>query len=97
MSGSRKILSAYGQGECLTNAQLCERTGMRLKDVAAWVAQLRKKGHLLRCTAEKEVPVAHSRTYTRQERAKRLSAHAVVKRAIASQPRCVWDLAKEEA
>ena len=96
MGGGRKILSAYGPGECLTNALLCERTGLRLKDVAAWVAHLRKKGYLRRCTAEGEVPVAHAMADMKPVRAKRYSADVMVRKARATQPTCVWDLAKEQ-
>lgn len=83
------ILSAFGPGECVTNEQLCHRTGRTLKNVSAWVAYLRHRGELKRCTPEKHVPVAHMKAEPTV-----MTAEVIVTIAIERVPCSVWALAK---
>jgi hypothetical protein len=59
MSDAKIVLAAFRPNENLPNAVLVERTGMSLKIVSSWVAQLRAKGYIVRVTQEKEIPVIH--------------------------------------
>lgn len=86
MTPRTTILGAFGPGECLTNLQLSAKTGRTVKNVSAWVAYLRERGELMRCTPERTVPVAHKKAEARPG-----TPDAVVQSAR-RQPTCVWDL-----
>lgn len=83
------ILNAFGPGECVTNEQLCARTGRHIRNVSAWVAYLRHRGVLKRCTPEGMVPVAHMKAELEVQ-----TAETVVKEALASQPNSAFDVAR---
>lgn len=83
------ILNAFGPGECVTNEQLCTRTGRTLKNVSAWVAYLRHCGALKRCSPVGTVPVVHMKPDTEAQ-----TTDALVLKAIASQPVSVFDVAR---
>lgn len=90
------IRQAFGEGEELTNAVICERTGQSLKTVSAWVAHLRKTGFLDRVPGS-TIPVVHRRTgatIARVNKAALLNGENIVRQARKTQPKCVWDLAK---
>ena len=80
------ILKAFGPGECVTNEQLCTRTGRTLKNVSAWVAYLRHRGELKRCTPAGMVPVAHMMPSPEAQ-----TTDAMVAQAVATQPKSVFD------
>lgn len=84
MSDAKLILAAFRPNENVPNAVLVERTGMSLKIVSSWVAQLRAKGYIVRVTQEKEIPVIHRLAVVQVE-----SIPVQPRRLIAS----VWDLA----
>lgn len=83
------ILNAFSPGECVTNEQLCTRTGRTLKNVSAWVAYLRHRGVLKRCTPAGMVPVAHMKPEAEDQ-----TTDSLVMKAIASQPTSVFDVAR---
>lgn len=83
------ILNAFTPGECVTNEQLCTRTGRTLKNVSAWVAYLRHRGVLKRCTPAGMVPVAHMKPEAEEQ-----TTDALVLKARATQPVSVFDVAR---
>lgn len=89
MTARSIILNAFAPGECVTNEQLCTRTGRPLKNVSAWVAYLRHRGVLKRCTPAGMVPVAHMKPEAEDP-----STDAIVSEARASQPVSVFDVAR---
>ncbi len=88
MTARSIIESAFGPGECVTNEQLCTRTGRTLKNVSAWVAYLRHRGVLKRCTPAGMIPVAHMKPEAEDP-----STDAIVRKAIDEQPKSVFHLA----
>lgn len=99
LSVGATIRNAFGQGEELTNAIICERTGQDLKTVSAWVAHLRKIGFLDRVEGS-TIPVVHrlsGHTHARKNRAAVMNGENIVRQARKTQPCSVWDLAKESA
>lgn len=96
MSIAKLILAAFDHGKPMSNQQLCERTGVHLKIVSSWVAQFRGKGYIVRVSPERETPVVHMRVFAiapvhgNAEQ----DTDRMVREAVKSQPRCVWDLAE---
>lgn len=82
------ILRVFIENEQLTNHQVCERTGMTMKNVAAYVVALRKKGRVERVGEGR--PATH-RAVTNGPR----RTDGMVKAAIKSQPNSVFALAIE--
>ena len=99
LSVGATIRAAFHEGEELTNATICERTGQDLKTVSAWVAHLRKTGFLDRVEGS-TIPVVHRLTghiHVRKNRAAVMNGENIVRQARKTQPKCVWDLAKDSA
>lgn len=99
MSVGKAILAVFKDGETLTNAEICARTGFSLRIVSSWVAQHRTKGFLDKVSGS-TIPVVHRLTghiHVRVNRAALSDSDNIVKEARDTQPRSVWDLAKESA
>lgn len=92
LSVGATIRAAFHEGEELTNATICERTGQDLKTVSAWVAHLRKTGFLDRVEGS-TIPVVHRLTGHIHVRKSHMAENIL--RQARKQPASVWDLAKE--
>lgn len=99
LSVGATIRNAFGQGEELTNATICERTGQDLKTVSAWVAHLRKIGFLDRVEGT-TIPVVHrlsGHIHVRVNKAAQSDGENIVRQARKTQPKWVFSLGAKES
>jgi hypothetical protein len=99
LSVGATIRAAFGDGEELTNAAICERTGQSLKTVSAWVAHLRKTGFLDRVEGS-TIPVVHrlsGHIHVRVNKAARSNGESIVRQARKTQPKWVFALGAKES
>lgn len=85
MTAVETIIEVFGT-ETLTNREICNRTGMTMKNVSAYIVTLRKRGQVVRIGTER--PVLHRVIHSSAS----LQAQCIVRQAL-SQPMSVFHLA----